>query len=66
MSLTVFDPSVTIVAMDNNGTAGGCASLDGLTLPSLQNLSAGNYFVRVRQSANKLIVPVYALRVTLL
>lgn len=66
MSLVVYGPSLNAIDTDNNGGIGGCASLDGLTLPSLQGLPAGNYYIRVQQSDDNLVVPLYALRIMLL
>lgn len=66
MSLTLFDSSHTVIANDNNGGAGGCASLDGVTSSMLQNLGAGNYYIRVEQSAQNLTIPSYALSIRLL
>jgi hypothetical protein len=65
MSLSLLDTSATVIATDNNGGQGGCASLDGVTSPLLQNLAPGNYYIRVIQSDNSSVIPVYALRIRL-
>jgi hypothetical protein len=66
MSLTLFDSSVTVIATDNNGGVGGCASLDGVTSSMLQNLTPGSYYIRVNQSSNNFVIPTYALSIRLL
>jgi hypothetical protein len=63
MSLKLFDSATTLIATDNNGGVGGCASLDGVTSPMLQNLAPGNYYIEVYSA---LVVPVYALSIRLL
>jgi hypothetical protein len=63
MSLKLFDSATTLIAADNNGGVGGCASLDGVTSPMLRNLASGNYYIEVDSA---LVVPVYALSIRLL
>ena len=66
--LTLKNSSLVTIATNNNGGIGGCASLDGETSSSLQNLPPGNYYIE----ASVVSVPVsdptpaYALSIKLL
>ena len=66
MSLTVYDASLTSIATNAGGGTGGCASLDGLSSPVLQNLAPGSYYIRVIQSVfDPAGTPPYALDIRL-
>ena len=66
MSLTLYDSSFTSLATNAGGGTGGCASLDGLSSPVLQNLAPGSYYIRVIQSAfDPSGTPPYALDIRL-
>jgi hypothetical protein len=46
-SLSVYDASLALLATDSGGGVDGCASLDGTINAALQNLPAGNYYLKV-------------------
>ena len=66
MSLTLYDASISSIATNAGGGTGGCASLDGLSSPALQNLAPGSYYIRVNQSVfDPAGTPPYALDIRL-
>ena len=66
MSLTFYDASFTSIATNAGGGTGGCASLDAMSSPVLQNLPPGNYYIRVTQSVfDPADTPPYALNIRL-
>ncbi len=64
MSLSFFDAGGDLLANDDNGGVGGCASLDGLNNLSLQLVPPGDHYIRVKQTADNIVIPAYVLRIT--
>jgi len=64
MSLTFFDAGGDMLANDDHGGTGGCASLDGLSGGPLQFLPPGDFYIRVKQTSDNIVIPAYTLRIT--
>jgi hypothetical protein len=66
MSLTLYNASLTPIATVAGAGTAGCASLDGLNSPALQNLAPGNYYIQVLQTTfDPAGTPPYALDIRL-
>jgi cysteine-rich repeat protein len=62
--LTFYNPLGQVIATNDQGDVPPCSTLKPSLTPAMSNLAAGTYKVKVEESGNNAIVPLYHLSIT--
>jgi cysteine-rich repeat protein len=61
--LTLYNPSMMVLATDDNGGADSCSKISPATTPAAANLAVGSYVVRVEQNGGVMTQASYVVRI---